>query len=196
MVRGPDDIGVVLDGDDRPAERDEPLERREKVLDVGPVEAGRRLLQDVERGPGRGPPQLRGELHPLGLAAREGRRALAELEIAEAETLQDLQVGREARGAGEELRRLVDAHLQDVVDRLPPVPHGERLVVEAAALAVRADDVDVAQEMHADLEEPAPWHVSHRPPATLNENRPLPKPLARASGSAANRSRMRSEIFV
>ena len=153
-VGRPDDVGMMLDGDDRPAEGDELLERREEVLDVGPVEARRRLLQDIEDGAGRRPAHLGGELHALRLASRKSCRALAELEIAEAEALQDLEAGRETPRAGVERGRLRDAHLQDVVDRLAAVPHGERLVVEAAALAVGADDVDVAQEVHADLQEP------------------------------------------
>ncbi len=40
---------------------------------------------------------------------------------------------------------------------------------------------------------PAPWHFSHRPPLTLNENRPALYPLALASGSRAKSSRMGAE---
>ena len=37
---------------------------------------------------------------------------------------------------------------------------------------------------------PSPWHVSQRPPLTLNEKRPGLNPRALASGSTANSSRM------
>ena len=37
---------------------------------------------------------------------------------------------------------------------------------------------------------PSPWQFSHLPPATLKENLPDLKPIALASGVAANRSRM------
>ena len=154
VIGRPDDVGMMLDGDDGPAEIDQALEGREQVVDVGPVEARRRLLQDVEdRSAGR-PAHLGGELDALGLAARQGRRALAELEVAEAEPPQDLEVGGQALFGRVERGRLVDAHLEDVVDRLAAVAHGQRFVVEAAAFAIGTDDVDVAQEMHADLQQP------------------------------------------
>jgi len=39
---------VVLDDDDRLAGVDEPVEQAEQLLDVGEVEAGGRLVEDVE----------------------------------------------------------------------------------------------------------------------------------------------------
>ena len=48
------------------------------LLDVREVQPGRRLVEDVDRSPGRDLAQLGGELHSLGLAARERRRRLAE----------------------------------------------------------------------------------------------------------------------
>ena len=48
-----DDVEVVLDHDDRVARVDEPLEHLEQPLDVGEVQAGRRLVQDVDRPAGR-----------------------------------------------------------------------------------------------------------------------------------------------
>ena len=195
MVGGPDQIGVILDGDDGPAEIDEPLEGGQQTVDVGPVEAGRRLLQDVERASlsarlsseaslirWASPPDRVVELWPSFMYPRPRRFRP--------------RVGAEPRLVGEEDGRVVDAHFQDVMDVHAAVPDGERLVVEAAALAVGADDIHVAQEMHADLEQPGPLAGSHRPPVTLKENRPLPKPRARASGNAAKRSRIRSQIPV
>ena len=47
-------------------------EELEELADVVEMEAGRRLVEEVER-PSRGPPaELLGQLDPLGLAAREG----------------------------------------------------------------------------------------------------------------------------
>jgi hypothetical protein len=41
---------VVLDDDDRLAGIDEPVEQAEQLLDVGEVEAGGRLVEDVDAG--------------------------------------------------------------------------------------------------------------------------------------------------
>jgi hypothetical protein len=86
-----DHVEVVLDHEHGVAGVDEPLQHLEQLLDVGEVEAGRRLVEDVERLAGRDLRQLGGELHPLRLAARERRRRLAELDVVEADVVQRLQ---------------------------------------------------------------------------------------------------------
>ena len=48
-----DHVEVVLDHDHRVAAVDEPLQRLEQLLDVREVEPRRRLVEDVERLPGR-----------------------------------------------------------------------------------------------------------------------------------------------
>ena len=80
-VGGGDDIKVVLDDDHRVAARDEPVDDAEQPVDVGRVEAGRRLVHDVDVS---GPRQLGGQLEALRFAAREGRQRLAEAQIADA----------------------------------------------------------------------------------------------------------------
>ena len=79
-----DDVEVVLDQEHRVAGVDEAVQRREQALDVGQVQPGRRLVEDVERVlRSLQRAQLRGDLDPLRLAARERRRRLAEREVAE-----------------------------------------------------------------------------------------------------------------
>ena len=59
---------------------DQPVEQAEQLLDVGEMEAGGRLVEDVDAallG------HLRRQLEPLALAAGQGRQRLAEAEIAE-----------------------------------------------------------------------------------------------------------------
>ena len=57
---------VVLDDDDRLAGVDEPVEQAEQLLDVGQVEAGGRLVEDVDAAL---VGHVRGQLEPLPLAA-------------------------------------------------------------------------------------------------------------------------------
>src|SRR5215208_1319167 len=56
---------VVLDEDDRLAGVDEPVEQAEQLLDVGEVEAGSRLVEDVDAALF---PHVGGQLEPLPLA--------------------------------------------------------------------------------------------------------------------------------
>ena len=96
-VGGLDDVEVVLDDEDRVAAVDQPVEHLEQLLDVGEVEAGRRLVEDVQRPAGRPPRQLGRQLDPLRLAARQRRRRLAEVDVAEADVVERLELGPDVR---------------------------------------------------------------------------------------------------
>ena len=87
--------------------------------------------------------QLLRQLHALRLAARQRRRRLAELDVAEADVLQRAQLVGDGREVLEQRQRLIDRQLEDVGDRLAAVLDLERLAVVAAALALLARDVDV-----------------------------------------------------
>ena len=62
------------------------------LLDVGEVQAGRRLVEDVERAAGGAARQLGRELDALRLAAGERGRRLAEVDVAEADVVERLQL--------------------------------------------------------------------------------------------------------
>ena len=149
-----DHVQVVLDDEHGVARVDEPLQHLEQLLDVREVQAGRRLVEDVERAPGRDLAQLRRELHALRLAAGERRRRLAELHVVEPDVVQRLQAPAQLRDLGEEAQRLLDGHVQHVRDGLALEAHLERLAVVALAVARLARDVDVGQEVHLDLDRP------------------------------------------
>jgi hypothetical protein len=70
------------------------VEHFEQLADVLEVEAGGRLVEDVERLAGGAPRQLLGQLDALRLAAAERRRLLADLDVAEA----DLAASPSCRG--------------------------------------------------------------------------------------------------
>ena len=56
------------------------------------MEPGGRLVEDVERAAGVALGQLGGELDPLGLAAGERRRRLAEVDVPQADVVQQLEL--------------------------------------------------------------------------------------------------------
>ena len=103
VVGGGDHRGVVLDDDQRVAALDQPIEHADEPRHVGEVEPGGRLVEHVERGlVARAGGELAGELEALGLAAGEGVRALAEVEVARR---RDRTSSRAGRGCGGGRRR-------------------------------------------------------------------------------------------
>ena len=145
-----DHVEVVLDDDDRVALVDELVQHVEQLARVLEMQAGRRLVEDVERAAGAALRQLLRQLHALRLAARQRRRRLAELDVAEADVLQRAQLVGDRRKVLEQRQRLIDRQVEHVGDRLAAILDLERLAVVAAALALLARDVDVGQEVHLD----------------------------------------------
>ena len=81
-IIGPlDDIEVVLDDDDGVAGIDELVQHLDQPVHVGDVQAGRRLVENIDGLSGVPPGQLVRELDQLRLAARKSRRGLAKLDI-------------------------------------------------------------------------------------------------------------------
>ena len=152
-VRGLDDVEVVLDHDHRVAVVAQPVQHGQQQLDVVEVQAGRRLVEDVERAPGVALGQLERELHALRLAAGERGRRLAERDVAEADVEQRRELARDRGHRLEERVRLLDRHREHFVDVLALVADLERLAVVALAVADVARHVDVGQEVHLDLDQ-------------------------------------------
>src|SRR5262249_2263982 len=87
-----DHRGMMLDDHQRISARDEAIGHGDEPRDVGEVEAGRRLVEDVERRlVPRSGRELACQLHALSFAARERVRALAEVEVADAEIAHRLE---------------------------------------------------------------------------------------------------------
>ena len=72
------------------------VQHRQQQLDVGEVQPGGRLVEDVQRAPGVALAKLQRQLHALRLAARQRGRALAQLDVAQADVEQRLQLARDA----------------------------------------------------------------------------------------------------
>ena len=150
VVRHLDDVHVVLDDEDGVALVDELVEYVHQHLDVLEVEAGGGLVKHVERLACVALGQLGGQLHALRLATADGGGGLAEGEVTQADVFQCPDFLYDARYVLEELHRLVDGHVEHVVDRLALVAHLEGLAVVALALAFLAQHRHVGKEVHLD----------------------------------------------
>ncbi len=93
----------MLDDDHRVTGVDEAVQHAEQFLDVVEVQAGGRLVEQVERLAGAAAAQLARQLDALGFAARQGRGGLPEFDVVQADVVQRLEHGADARDVGEML---------------------------------------------------------------------------------------------
>ena len=106
----------MLDDDHSVSLVRQPLQATEEAFHVGEVQTRRRLVEDVERVPGRGLLQLRGELDPLRLSAGEGRRRLSESNVAEPDVDEGLEDLVDLGNVAKEFTRLFDRKGENVSD--------------------------------------------------------------------------------
>ncbi|MPL73132.1 hypothetical protein SDC9_18925 [bioreactor metagenome] len=152
-VGGLDDVEVVLDHHYGIALVDQLVQHLEELAHILEMQPRRRLVEDVERAAGGAARQFLRQLHPLRLAARQRRRLLADLDIAQAHLDQRIHLLADRGHRLEEALRILDRHVEHIGDRLALELDLQRLAVVALALAGFAFDIDVGQEVHLDLDD-------------------------------------------
>ncbi len=175
-VGGLDDVQVVLDDDHCIAGVHKPSEDPEELADVLEVQPCGGLVQDVDGTPGGAPLQFGGELDPLCLTAGQRRCRLAEADVTQSHVVEGAQVPGDRGNGGEELRGLLDRHVEDLGDAAVLVVDLQRLPVVPGALADLARHVHVRQEVHFDLDGAVPG--AGLAPATLDVEREAPGQIA------------------
>src|SRR5262249_19509343 len=83
------DVEVVLDGDDRVAHFHQTMKNVNKFLHIGKVEAGGRLIQNIERFPVRLLAELIGELDSLRFTSGQWVARLSQGDVAHANIVED-----------------------------------------------------------------------------------------------------------
>src|ERR1039458_2776151 len=152
-IRRLDHVQIMLDDQQSVARGAELEEDFQQLGDVVEVQAGGRLIQNVERAAGRLAAQLGGEFHALRFAAAQRRGRLAQTNIAEADLRQRGQWVANLRHGAEERDGLIHRHVQHVGDVLAFVIDLQRLAVVAAPIAGLARHVHRRQEVHLDLDQ-------------------------------------------
>ena len=94
MIGNLDHIQIVFDDDDGVPAVHELLQYRGQTVDVGDVQSGRRLVQNIDGLSGCPFGQFGRQLDALGLAAGERRGGLSELDISETDFLQGTDFSR------------------------------------------------------------------------------------------------------
>src|SRR5690606_36084596 len=113
-------------------------------------EAGRRLVEDVERPSRRFLDELARELETLRLASGERRRRLPERDVAEPDAIEHAQDRHDPRLIAKELDRLGHRAVEHLAHALAAIEDLERLAVVATAAASFANDLDGSEELHVD----------------------------------------------
>ena len=152
VIAGLDHVEVVLDNQHGVAAAGELAKHAHEPFAVGDVQAGRRLIQHVERLAGRCAGKLGRQFDALGLAAGERRGGLPQPDVAQTHVVEGLQLARDARIGGEEVQRFLDGHIEHVGDGFALIEHFQRFAVIALALADLARHVDIRQKVHLDAQ--------------------------------------------
>ena len=120
-----DHVEVVLDHDHRVPGVEQLAQRAHQLGDVVEVQAGGRLVEQVQRALARQPlcrradglGQEAGQLQALRLAARQRRHRLAQAHVLEADIDDRLQHAQHLAVVGEQLHRFADGQVERVGDR-------------------------------------------------------------------------------
>src|SRR5208337_4918843 len=154
-------LGAVLDHDHRMTPIYQGVEGIEQSQHVELVQTRGGLVEDedrlrdvagsVERG-GRAT-QEACQLEPLGLAAGERRRGLAQPKVVESYVQQRMDASLDLAAVAEENERLARREIEDFRDVSPPVGDLEDLRAIARTTALGAAHVHIGQKLHVDREE-------------------------------------------
>ena len=141
----------MLDDHHRVAGIDKPVQNRQQPFDVGKVQSGGRLVEQVHRSPGGPLHQLPGQLDPLGFTAGKRCGRLPEFEIVQPDVVQRLQHRADLGYILKMSERLLDVHLQHVGNPLTLEKDLKGLPIEPPAVAYRAGHPHVREELHLHL---------------------------------------------
>ena len=129
----------------------QPPEYLHQLVDICKVQTCRRFIQNIDRLSRAALRELRRQLDALCLAAGELRAGLSETNIGEAHIIESLNLPRYGWNVLKKLQRLLDCHIQNIIDGLPLITHLQCLTVVALTVTHLAGHIYIRQEVHLDL---------------------------------------------
>ena len=141
-------IEIVLDNNDRVACIGKAAEHRDKIFNVGRVQTGGRLVENIYRSSRAALGELVRKLDTLCFASRKGGRGLTYLDISETYVVKRAQSAVKLGMTFKEIHTLLDSHIKHVGDALALVFYLKRLTVVALSVTFLANDVNVGQKVH------------------------------------------------
>ena len=113
----------MLDDDYGVAHVHQAVEDLQQFVHVSGVKPHAGLIQDIQGAAGCPLGELPRQLHPLGLATRQGRGWLAQSDVTQTHIVEGFELALDLGDVAEELHGLLDSHVQHVGDVLPLVTH-------------------------------------------------------------------------
>ena len=157
-------VQVVFHDDYGIAEVHQLLEDFDQFFQVMRMEAGGGFVQEEQACPpfGSGPlpppagfgAEIAEQFQALGFASGEGAEGLAQPEIIQADGHNRAQGSRQGLMVGNALQEFLGGAFEHIRNGQTPHPDVENFVLETAALALGATNVDVRQKLHLDALEP------------------------------------------
>lgn len=143
-----DHIEIVLNDDDGVPRFDEAVQDVEQSVNVNEVQPSCRFIQQINCAARRTLAEFASEFDSLGLATRQRRRRLAQLEIIQTDIVQRLQQLLDRSDVLEVFESLLHIEFQHVSNALVLELHLQRFVIEAMPAADGARHPQIRQEIH------------------------------------------------
>src|SRR3990170_2070616 len=175
----------MLDGDHTVSHLDQAVEYMDEFFDVGEMEPGGGLIQDVKRLAMRFLAQFVRQLDSLRFAAGKRVARLAEGDVTHADVVEDLERAGDLRKRVKNRHGFFDGHAKNVGDAFLVKPNAQGFFVEARAGASVAVDEHVWKEIHflADLSLARALFAA----APLDVERKTARPVAAQAGLGGQR---------
>ena len=145
-------LQIVLDDDERMADRQQGLEAIDELHHIGKVKAGGRLVENEQGAVAFGGRHVACELEPLRLAAGEGVGRLAQAQIIEPHVDEQFEPRLHFGAAAEKGEGFAHGHLEHFGDIAATVFDFQNFGAVTASLADAALHEHVGQKLHVDFD--------------------------------------------
>ena len=109
----------MLNHDDGVTQTHQTLENFEQLPHIVEVQPGGGFIEQIERAPGLAAAQLARQFDPLRLSSRERGRRLPQVDVAQPDVVQRLELGLDLRDVLEQRQRVFHGRIQQVGDGVP-----------------------------------------------------------------------------
>ena len=124
------------------------IQHTQQYVYIFEVQTGGRFVEDIQCFPGIFFGQFSRQFHPLGFTSGNGCGRLSQCQITQAHILQCFQLMNDRRNMFKKLHRLVNGHIQHIINRLSFIAYFQCFAVISFSLTVFAKHIHVRQEVH------------------------------------------------
>jgi hypothetical protein len=130
------------------------MQHLQQLRNIVKMQTGCRLIEDIQGLTGITLGQLTGQFNPLRLTTGQRSSILTQLDITQTHIHQSLQLARHHRHRLIKAQRILNGHLQNLMDIATLIANIQRFAVIALTLALITGHINIRQEMHRHLNHP------------------------------------------